>query len=91
MGGRKTPVRTCVACRTAGGKKDFIRLVRTPEGPIVIDPSGKVPGRGAYICPTPECLATALKKKSIERGLRAPVPEQIIEELRAAVARGKGD
>lgn len=78
---RKRPVRTCVACRKTGGKNDFIRLVRTPAGSIEVDLTGKRSGRGTYICPTRECLELALKKKSIERGLRVQVPEQVVEEL----------
>lgn len=79
---RKQPVRSCIACRMSGGKERFVRIVKTPEGSIEVDLTGKRPGRGTYICPTKECVALALKKKSIEKGLRRQVPEQVVEEIR---------
>src|SRR5215212_159383 len=63
------PQRSCVACRTAQGKHDLVRLVRTPEGEIVVDPTGKLSGRGAYLCPRPDCLRAAQKRKSLDRAL----------------------
>jgi predicted RNA-binding protein YlxR (DUF448 family) len=70
------PQRSCVACRTARDKNDLVRLVRTPEGEIVIDPSGKLSGRGAYLCPRPDCLRTAQKRKSLDRALKATIPAE---------------
>lgn len=96
---RRTPVRTCVACRTSGGKRGLLRIVRlampkneegtadaTPKPGLALDPSGKKSGRGAYICPTPACVETALKRKAVERSLKAPVPDALAVELRAYVA-----
>jgi len=70
------PQRSCVACRTAQDKNDLVRLVRTPEGEIVIDPSGKLSGRGAYLCPRPDCLRAAQKRKSLDRALRTTIPAE---------------
>lgn len=81
---RRAPIRTCVACRTSGGKRSLLRVVRLPrEAGVVIDPTGKRSGRGAYVCLTPECVAQALKQKKLERSLKTAIPETIAEELRA--------
>ncbi|HVK05710.1 MAG TPA: YlxR family protein [Armatimonadaceae bacterium] len=80
------PVRTCVACRTTGGKRGLLRVVRLPGGEgLVLDPTGKRSGRGAYVCPSAECVALALKQKRLERSLKTPVPPEVAEALRAAV------
>ena len=65
MGVRKkhVPVRTCIGCRTAQPKRDMLRIVRTPEGEVMPDPTGKKSGRGAYICYSQECLQAALSGK----------------------------
>lgn len=84
---KRVPIRTCVACRTSGGKRGLLRVVRLPEGAgVALDPTGKKSGRGAYVCPTGQCVALALKKKSLERSLKTPLPEEAAEALRAAVA-----
>jgi len=69
---RRVPVRTCVACRTTGGKKGLLRVVRNTEtGLAEFDPTGKRPGRGAYVCVSVECVANALRRKALERALKA--------------------
>ncbi len=78
---RKVPIRSCVACRGASEKKGLIRVVRTPDGDVKIDPSGKMPGRGAYLCRTKDCLAAAFKGNRLGRALRADVPERLRSEL----------
>ena len=65
-----------MACRTARDKNDLVRLVRTPAGEIVIDPTGKQSGRGAYLCPRPDCLRAAQKRKSLDRALKATIPAE---------------
>lgn len=83
---KRVPQRTCVACRTGGGKRGLLRVVRLPEGQgVALDPTGKKSGRGAYVCPTEPCVAQALKKKALERSLKTPIPEGVAEELRRAV------
>ncbi|HEY8813473.1 MAG TPA: YlxR family protein [Candidatus Dormibacteraeota bacterium] len=69
------PVRTCVACREEAGKWALIRFTRTPEGVVVEDPTGRAPGRGAYLHDRPACRALALKKRSLERALRSRAGE----------------
>lgn len=68
---RRQPQRTCIACRRTAGKRDLVRLVRTPEGEIWPDPSGKKPGRGAYLCARQECWLKALADGRIGRALKA--------------------
>ena len=83
---RRTPIRTCVACRTTGGKRGLLRIVRLPEGAgVELDPTGKRNGRGAYVCPTEECVNAALKKRQFERSLKTPISEETAESLRRAV------
>ncbi len=83
---RRVPVRTCVACRTSGGKRGLLRVVRLPEGAgVAVDPSGKMSGRGAYVCQSPECVATAQKRKAFERSLKVSVSETVFDGLRIAI------
>ena len=58
---RHVPIRTCTGCREEHPKRELIRVVRTPGGSVVVDPSGKQPGRGAYVCHRPDCWSTALQ------------------------------
>lgn len=75
-------IRTCVACRSSDDKGEFIRIVKASDGEITIDPTGKKPGRGAYLCRNSSCIAAAAKKRMLDRALRASVPQQVMEELR---------
>lgn len=89
---KRVPVRTCVACRTSGGKRGLLRVVRLPDGAgVVLDPTGKKSGRGAYVCPTGACIAAALKKKQLERSLKTPLPEEVVAELTAAAISGQAE
>jgi predicted RNA-binding protein YlxR (DUF448 family) len=85
MAPRKSPIRSCVACRTTSDKRDLLRVVRTPEGDIRLDRTGKVPGRGAYLCGAKECTARALKQNKLGRALRCDLPESIKSELEQLV------
>jgi predicted RNA-binding protein YlxR (DUF448 family) len=67
---RRVPQRTCVGCGMVQGKREMIRIVRTPDGQVWIDPTGKKSGRGAYLHPNRACWETALKRRSIERALK---------------------
>ena len=86
---RREPERTCVGCRTARPKPELARIVRRPDGSIVADPTGKMEGRGAYVCPTPECVEKAVRRRALERGLRAPVPPEALERRRAEIVSPK--
>ncbi|MGH2513330.1 MAG: RNase P modulator RnpM [Candidatus Limnocylindrales bacterium] len=68
------PTRTCVACRTTRPKRELIRIVRTPGGDVLQDPSGRLAGRGAYVCAEGACRATALAKGALARALSRAIP-----------------
>jgi hypothetical protein len=76
---RKTPQRTCVACRTTGDKRGLVRVVRAPDG-VEVDASGRRPGRGAYVCQRPECWREALKKNRLDAALKTRLSQD--EKLR---------
>ncbi|MFC5401979.1 RNase P modulator RnpM [Cohnella soli] len=80
---RKIPQRKCVACQQMMGKKELIRVVRSPQGDIQIDLSGKKPGRGAYLCGKVSCFKLAKKSKAFERALKVPVSPDIYDRLEA--------
>lgn len=82
MGGiKKIPARQCCGCREMKNKKEMFRVIRTPEGEIVLDATGKKNGRGAYICPSSECLKKAEKSKGLERSLKVSIPQEVYDTL----------
>ena len=78
---KKIPQRQCMGCRERLEKRQLIRVVRTPEGNVQLDFSGKLSGRGAYICPKAECLKKAQKSKALERSLEVPIPDEVYQRL----------
>ncbi|MEP7360088.1 MAG: YlxR family protein [Chloroflexota bacterium] len=84
----KFPKRTCVACRTERQKRDFVRVVRAPDGTMTIDPTGRANGRGAYLCADGSCWPDALKKKSIDRALGVEMPPAVRVQLEEGVGHG---
>ena len=81
---RHIPIRTCVACRETSEKRQLLRVVRQ-EDATRYDAKGKLPGRGAYVCARPECIALARKQKKLERSLKASgLTEELFTELEAA-------
>lgn len=78
---KHVPTRTCVACRKARPKRELIRLVRITDGSISVDDTGKMAGRGAYLCPALECWATGLKGGRIEHTLRTSLNQANREQL----------
>lgn len=87
---RKVPLRKCVGCQEMKPKAELTRVVRTPEGDIVLDSTGKRNGRGAYLCPSEACLNVVVKRKALERALKAAIPQEIHESLRRQLV-GDGD
>ncbi|MBR1758468.1 MAG: YlxR family protein [Lachnospiraceae bacterium] len=81
MAVKKIPLRQCVGCREQKNKKELIRVIRSPEGEILIDATGKKNGRGAYICNDKACLAKAKKSKALERSLNVSIPEDVYQRL----------
>lgn len=76
-----TPLRKCVSCGRRGTKDTFYRVVRLPDGSFRVDVTGKMNGRGAYICRDPKCLQTVVKKQGFQRSFRQALPKEIYEEL----------
>ena len=78
----KKPQRSCVSCRTVRDKSDLLRVVVTPDGDVAYDPTGKLAGRGAYLCRNEECITAELKKAAkLSKGLKKPLTEEEIKEL----------
>ncbi len=86
---KKIPMRQCLGCREMKQKKELIRVVRTPEGEISLDFRGKVPGRGAYVCPSSACLEKAIKTRALERALGQKIPDELYETLREQLEAGE--
>lgn len=80
-GNRKIPVRQCVGCQEMKNKKEMIRVIRTSEQEFLLDATGKKNGRGAYLCPNPECLKKAIRNKGLERSFKQTIPKEIYEAL----------
>lgn len=78
-------MRMCVGCREMKEKKTLIRVVRSPEGEVTLDPTGKKSGRGAYVCRNAECLKKAIRQKQLERQLEVTMPPETAEALNAAM------
>jgi len=83
---RHVPQRTCIGCRTIRPKRELLRVVRTPEGEVLFDPTGRKAGRGAYLCPDPRCLERALKARELGRALKTEVDPATVEALRRQLA-----
>lgn len=79
---KKIPQRMCLGCQERKNKKELIRIVRTPEGEIEIDMTGKKNGRGAYICPDINCLEAVIKSKRLEKSLEVEISEEVYQKLR---------
>lgn len=78
---KKVPMRQCVGCGEMKSKKEMMRVVKTAEGSIVLDVTGKMNGRGAYLCQTMECLKKAGKNKGIERSLKRAIAAEVYDNL----------
>ncbi len=78
---KKIPQRKCIACQERDSKKGLTRIVKTKEGEIFLDPTGKANGRGAYICKDVECMKKAIKSKALNRAFKLDVPDTVYENL----------
>ena len=88
---KKIPMRQCVGCREMRQKRELIRVVKSPEGAISLDFRGKLPGRGAYLCPNAECLKRARKSKALERAFSQALPPEVYEALEAQMKEAPED
>lgn len=78
---KKVPMRMCVGCREMKPKKELIRVVRSAEGDVSMDATGKKPGRGAYVCRSAECLRRAIRQKQLERAFECALTDEVKEAL----------
>ena len=82
---KKIPMRQCLGCREMKPKPELLRVVRSPEGEVSLDPRGKKPGRGAYVCPNADCLRRAVKSRALSRALETQIPDEVMERLAEAL------
>ena len=87
---KKIPQRQCMGCRDRKDKKAMIRVVRCTDGSVSLDFSGKLNGRGAYVCPDPECLKKAQKSKALERSLEVAIPQEVYDRLAKEMEASRG-
>jgi len=78
---KKNPERMCLGCREMKPKNELARIVRSPEGTVTYDKTGKSSGRGAYICNNPDCLKRIIKSKALSRALKTEIPDEIYEKI----------
>ena len=84
---KKIPNRTCIGCNTQKTKKELIRIVKNAQGELKVDKTGKLPGRGAYICNNSECLEKAVRSKRLEKSFEMKIEEDIYEQLRNTIEK----
>ncbi|MBE6715654.1 MAG: YlxR family protein [Ruminococcaceae bacterium] len=78
---KKIPMRKCTGCNEMKPKKELVRVVKSPEGEISMDLTGKKSGRGAYVCRSKKCLSAAIKAKRLERAFECSIPEEVYVRL----------
>ena len=88
---KKIPMRRCTGCGEQKPKKELVRVVKTPDGEILLDLTGKMSGRGAYICHDPACLKKARRSRRIERNLDCEIPEEIYDKMEQELADHVGE
>jgi len=82
---KKIPMRMCAGCREMKEKRELVRIVRTPEGNVLIDTTGKMSGRGTYICKSIDCLNKSKRSKSLSRALDVPISDEVFEALEGEI------
>ena len=87
---KKIPMRMCVGCRAMKEKRSLVRVVRTEDGGAKVDPTGKMNGRGAYVCPDADCLRRAVKSRALDRALEVKISPEVMEQLASEVERRDG-
>ena len=87
---KKLPLRMCTGCSEHKPKKELVRVVRSPEGEISLDLTGRKPGRGAYICPSLDCLRKARRAKRLERAVSCRIPDAVYDAMEKEMTDGEG-
>ena len=78
---KKTPLRKCTGCAEMKPKKELVRVVKSPEGEVSLDLTGRKPGRGAYVCPRVDCLRLARKARRLEKAFSCPIPAEVYDRM----------
>lgn len=86
---KKIPQRKCLGCNQMKDKSELVRVVKSSEGAVSVDLTGKKPGRGAYICRSEKCLNDAFKSRRLERSFKCHLPAEIFEQLKNELSAGK--
>ena len=86
---RKIPVRMCTGCGEHKPKKELVRVVKSPEGEISLDLTGKMSGRGAYVCRNVDCLKKARKARRLERAFSCQIPEEVYDRMEEEMQKGE--
>ncbi len=87
---KKIPMRQCMGCRERKAKREMLRVVRGTDGVVRLDFSGKLNGRGAYVCPDPECLKKAQKSRALERCLEVEIPQEVYDRMVREMEENRG-
>ena len=85
MPAKKEPLRQCIGCMEMKSKKELVRIVKNKLGEVSLDTTGKAQGRGAYICPNPDCLKKTIKSRRLEKVFEMKIPEEILSEMQRRV------
>lgn len=88
---KKIPMRQCVGCREMHPKSELVRVVKSKEGNIAIDMGTRLPGRGAYICQSVQCLTKAKKTRSIERAFSCAISDEVYQELARSISEARDE
>lgn len=89
MKAKKIPIRMCTGCGEMKAKKQLVRIVKTPDGNIAVDLTGKMAGRGAYLCKDEACLEKAIKTRKIERTLKSQITSEVYDKLKEEISGAK--
>ena len=89
MQAKKIPLRMCSGCGQHLPKKELVRVVRSAEGELSVDLTGRKPGRGAYLCPKADCLRKARKARRLERSLECQIPDVVYQRLEEEISRSE--
>ena len=90
MKAKKIPMRMCTGCGEMFDKRTLVRVVKSPEGEVSLDLTGKKSGRGAYVCKNPDCLKKARKKKAFERAFQVQIDEDVYNKMEEEMNNAKG-
>ena len=86
---KKIPMRMCARCGEHKPKKELVRVVKSPEGEISLDTTGRKPGRGAYVCRSADCLRLARRARRLERAFSCQIPDEVYERMEEELSRNE--